>query len=409
MRVVDLFCGAGGLSLGLRRVGFNVVQAYDCWDQAVAVYRKNVGPHAWQVDLRNIFKMGPMLASMAPDLVVGGPPCQDFSPAGDRVEGERAEMTKCFAMLVCIAKPSWIVMENVPQASSSKSWSEARRMLFRAGYGLTEAKLNAAYYGVPQTRKRLFVVGRLGEQDGFLNSALASARTSEPMTIRSMLRSDDPDDQSLEEAEAFFTRPFYTGRGVRSLDEPAPAVIRTTREPPRPGYLASPHPDDPVPAAKAALLTQRQVARIQGFPSNWDWADATSRDIDQMIANAIPAPIAEAIGRVVLARELGASIPEIHGRFGSWLLRSKGFSKAAVRNAKSRVNRARRLLLGRTFSNGAVELAVLEATEAFAKLSTATRSDLRKALCLYREWQNEPKGRRVGAAKADAKCEAAAA
>lgn len=409
MRVVELFCGAGGMSLGLKRAGFEIVQAYDFWDKAVEVYRKNLGGPAWQADLKDIFRIGPMVAALAPDMICGGPPCQDFSAAGERIEGERAAMTKAFAMLVCVARPRWFLMENVPRASNSKAWADARAMLVRSGYGLTESKLNASFYGVPQTRKRLFVIGRLGEQDEFLASALAAARTSQPMTIRSMLAQMHPDDETLARVGAFFTRPFYTGRGVRTLDESAPSVIRTTREVPRPHYLARPHPDDPVPASGAATLTQGQVARIQGFPTDWEWANVGSRAVDQMIANAVPPPLAEAIGNVILAREGGKTIPEIQGRFGLWLGETRGFSKAAVRNAKSRVNRARRLLGGKTFSDGALELAAIESVEGFMKLPTATRSDLRKSLRLYREWWAEPTNRRARPSEKVAAVEALAA
>lgn len=442
VRAVELFAGAGGMSLGLTQAGLDVVQAYDSWRPAVDVYRRNVGAHIWQHDLKDIFSIGPMIAALRPDIIVGGPPCQDFSAAGERVEGERAGLTRAFAMLVCIARPQWFLMENVPQAATSQAWADARAMLVRAGYGLTETKLDASFYGVPQSRKRLFVVGRLGEQDGFLESALVAARAERPMTVRDMLgdvlgdafyahprhpgkrgvwSADDPAptmrgssrrpmppsyrphpaDSALVAAGAFYTRPYYEGRGVRTLDEPAPSVIRTTRERPRPKYLAQPHPADPVPAQHAAVLTQEQVSRIQGFPAGWDWSAATNRDTDQMIANAVPAPLAEAIGRVILAREAGESIPEIAGRFGQWLRVQHGYSKPAVRNCKSRVNRARRLLGGRTFADAAAELMALDATEGFRSLTTGTRSDLRKALRLYRQWQAEPKARRKAKAAAE--------
>jgi DNA (cytosine-5)-methyltransferase 1 len=430
VRIVELFCGAGGMSLGLQRAGCEIIQAYDSWDKAVEVYRRNVGSHVWRADLKDIFRIGPMLAALAPDMICGGPPCQDFSAAGERVEGERAALTRAFAMLVAIVRPQWFVMENVPLAARSQAWTDARAMLVKAGYGLTESKLDASLYGVPQRRRRLFVIGRLGEQHGFLESALASARSAQPMTIRNMLgnalgdacyfqprvsgnrgiwstdgpapticRSSKrpippnykphPADAALVETGAFFTRPFYEGRGVRTLDEPAPAVIRTTRERPRPHYLANPHPADPVPATQAAVLTQEQVSRIQGFPIEWDWSSAPSRDVDQMIANAVPAALAEAIGRVILAREAGESIPEIQGQYGQWLRRRHGFSKLAIRNAKSRLNRARRLLHGRTFADAALELSALESVPDFARLSKGVRSDLRAALRLYREWQGE--------------------
>jgi DNA (cytosine-5)-methyltransferase 1 len=420
------------MSLGLKRAGCEIIQAYDSWDKAVEVYRRNIGSHVWQVDLKDIFRIGPMLAALAPDMICGGPPCQDFSAAGERVEGERAALTRAFAMLVAVVRPRWFLMENVPLAARSQAWADARAMLVKAGYGLTESKLDASLYGVPQRRRRLFVIGQLGEQDGFLESALASARSEKQMTIRDMLgnalgdacyfqprvsgnrgiwstdgpapticRSSKrpippnykphPADATLVETGAFYTRPFHEGRGVRTLDEPAPAVIRTTRERPRPHYLANPHPADPVPATLAAVLTQDQVSRIQGFPIGWDWSSAPSRDVDQMIANAVPAPLAEAIGRVILAREAGETIPEIQGRYGQWLSRQHGFTKLAIRNAKSRLNRARRFLNGRTFADAAIELSTLESIPGFARLSKGMRSDLRAALRFYREWQAEAK------------------
>jgi DNA (cytosine-5)-methyltransferase 1 len=142
------------------------------------------------------------------------------------------------------------------------------------------------------------------------------------------------------------------------------------------------------------VLTQEQVSRIQGFPVGWDWSSTPSRDVDQMIANAVPAPLAEAIGRVILARESGETIPGIEGRYGQWLRRRHGFTKLAVRNAKSRLNRARRFLNGRTFADTAMELSALESIPDFARLSKGMRSDLRAALRIYREWQSEPKRQR---------------
>lgn len=427
------------MSLGLKQAGFEVVAAYDSWQEAVDVYRANLGGYVRQADLKDIFQIAPEIIAQHPDLIAGGPPCQDFSSAGERIEGERAALTRAFAMFVTIVRPRWFLMENVPGAAKSRAWADARVMLVKAGYGLTETKLNASLYGVPQSRKRLFVIGRLGEADGYLESSLAAARSPQPMTVRDMLgdalgnafyvhprmpgkrgvwstaepaptmrgssRRPMPEsyqphhaDAALIEAGAFFTRPYHDGRAVRTLDEPAPAIVRTTRERPRQSHLEHPHPADAVHPSAAAVLTQQQVSRIQGFPASWDWSAAAVRDVDQMIANAVPAALAEVIGRVILARESGGSIPEIQGHFGQWLRRSRGFSKQAVRNAKSRVNRARRLLGGRTFADAAAELAALDAVDAFAALPTGTRFDLRTALRLYREWQAEPKGRRVKAA-----------
>lgn len=415
------------MSLGLQRVGFDVVQAYDIWEPALRAYRKNVGPHAWAADLKNIFEVAPMISALSPDLICGGPPCQDFSAAGPRQEGERAGLTNAFAMIVSICRPTWFMLENVARASKSMAWLRAREMLVHAGYGLTEATIDASFYGVPQRRKRLIVIGRLGEEHGFLSSSLAAARSERAMTVRDMLgdalgdvfyahprmpgkrgywstddaaptmrsssrrpeplgRNRHPTDHALLEAGAYFTRPFHTGRGVRTLDEPAAAVIRTSRERPRPAYLAAPHPLDPVPVQHAAILSQGHMSRIQGFPMDWDWSGATVRDVDQMIANAVPPAMAARLGQIILDRSAGLTIPEIHGRFGQWLRSNKQYSKAAVRNTKTRINRARRLLLGRTFQDAHVEAGALEGNPTFQMLPSGTRTDLRTALRLYREW-----------------------
>lgn len=381
---MELFAGAGGLSLGLRRAGFEIVQAYDAWKPAVEVYRHNVGPHVWQADLKEIFRIGPMVAALAPDMICGGPPCQDFSTGGDRVEGERAAMTRAFAMLVCIARPTWFLMENVGPAAKSNAWAEAREMLVKSGYGLTESKLDASFYGVPQARKRLFVIGRLGEQNGFLDSALVAARSERQTVIGDFL--------SVPEGYVY-SRPFRAGRGVRRLNEPFPTITRTAWEPPRPRYLNNPNPNDPIPADAAHVMTIGELALLQGFPPDWKWVAGSRQDVRQMIANAVPSQLADAIGRVILAREDGTSIPEIQGRFGQWL-RRRGFSKASVRNAKTRLNRARRLLGGRTFADATLEIDALETADGFVSLPIATRSDLRKALRLYREWQSVLKGPR---------------
>lgn len=376
MRTVELFCGAGGMSLGFQRAGYDLVQAYDAWEAAVATYRRNVGSHVWRHDLKDVFTVGPMIAALRPDIIIGGPPCQDYSAAGKKIEGDNAGMTRAFAMYVSIARPQWFVMENVSRAKKSRAWADANIMLKAAGYGVTETVLDASWFGVPQSRKRWIVIGRLGERDGFLASALAGARSERQTVVGDVL--------NLPQGH-FYIRPYGGGRGVRSVTEPAPAIIRTSRERPWRKYLNNPHPEDPLPVQEAAVLTQDQVARIQGFPEGWDWGNATSRDIDQLIANALPSPLAEAIGLVILARQAGATIPIVEGGFVQWL-RRRGRSAQSARNTKSQSNRARRLLAGRTFSNLALEIEALESTEDFTALDGRTQSSLRAALRLHDEY-----------------------
>jgi DNA (cytosine-5)-methyltransferase 1 len=386
MRAVELFCGAGGMSRGLLDAGFEIALAYDAWAVAVETYRQNVGLHVRQVDLSNLLPVIPEIAKLRPDLICGGPPCQDYSLAGRRTEGTNANLTLAFAIIVASVRPAWFWMENVIPAARSAAWAEARAILERAGYGISESRIDASYYSVAQSRRRLMVIGRLGERDSFLESAVASAASSRPMTLRQLFA--QPDDAPLIENGFIYSRPVRAGRGVRSIDESFPTVTRTSWERPTPRYLSAPHPKDPVKATDTAVLSMAHLSRIQGFASDWQWEIGTKRDRLQMIANAVPPPAAKVIGEVILARHRGESLPLIEGRFLDWLV-FRGKSRASARNVKSHLNRARRILNGRTFADAALEVLAIEATPSFEELPKGTKSDLRQALRLYAEFKVE--------------------
>nr|WP_256368937.1 DNA cytosine methyltransferase [Agrobacterium sp. a22-2] len=426
-----MFCGAGGMSLGLTQAGCDVVAAYDAWPVAVENYNHNLGGNVARVaDLTDLLGIVPDLLKLAPDMIAGGPPCQDYSSAGRREEAENARLTLAFALIIATVRPRWFLMENVTTAAKSATWREARTVLKRAGYGLTESKIDASRYGVPQSRRRLFVVGRQGERDGFLASAIAVAAAPTPMTIRDLFGATTPaavyfpstsearrsiwspdepaptirersirplpdsykphpDDAALVANGFIYSRPVRAGRGVRTVDEPFPTITRTAWERPTARYLSSPHPADPVAASETAVLSIPQISRIQGFPVWWEWRATAKRDILQMIANAVPASVAASIGRVILDRESGKTTPAIEGRFVRWLTTTRGRSPQSAWNVKSLAGRARHLLGGRTFAVPALELAALESVEEFWALKKNAQSDLRQALRLLAEYQAE--------------------
>ena len=174
MRTVDLFCGCGGMSLGFEQAGFQIVGAYDFWDVAVQTYNNNFNHTAAILDLSKKNTALSVIRPLNPEVIIGGPPCQDFSSAGDRTEGERANLTVSYAKIIKSIKPKYFVMENVSRAKMSKAYAEAREIFVSAGYGLTELVLDASKCGVPQKRKRFFCVGALNEPDDFLKKNLLS-------------------------------------------------------------------------------------------------------------------------------------------------------------------------------------------------------------------------------------------
>src|SRR5437763_6164014 len=138
MRVADLFCGCGGLSGGFQAVGHEIVFAADTWSRARLTYDANFDHASSRLDLSDVIEAAHAVSQKAPEIIVGGPPCQDFSVAGLRTEAANADCTVAFAEVGRTCRPLWFVMENVPGAASSPDWAIARRRLGAPGYGTAE-------------------------------------------------------------------------------------------------------------------------------------------------------------------------------------------------------------------------------------------------------------------------------
>ena len=84
MKCVDLFCGCGGMTLGFEMAGFEITSAFDNWEPALEVYRKNFSHPVFKQDLTDEKNSVKKIRHYNPDIIIGGPPCQDFSSAGKR-------------------------------------------------------------------------------------------------------------------------------------------------------------------------------------------------------------------------------------------------------------------------------------------------------------------------------------
>jgi DNA (cytosine-5)-methyltransferase 1 len=304
MKVVDLFCGCGGLSLGFEQAGFNVLCSYDAWDSAISCYKLNFKHPVVKTDLSDVRAVSKEIAAQAPDIIIGGPPCQDFSHAGKRSEGDRASLTKAYAEIIRNVRPEWFLMENVDRAQNSGAYAAAREIFKSSGYGLTERVLDASFCGVPQKRKRFFCIGKRGENDEFLMPFLEAGLSEGPMTVRDYLG----DEFGLTH---YYRHPRnYSRRGIFSIDEPAPTVRGVNRPLPS-GYTG--HPGDPVPVAKIRPLTTIERARLQTFPKRFQWK-GTKTDLEQLIGNAVPVKLAKYVAAAILSYASAGSVTKINRR-----------------------------------------------------------------------------------------------
>ncbi|MDN5047932.1 DNA cytosine methyltransferase [Aliarcobacter butzleri] len=165
--MLDLFSGAGGMGYGFKQAGFNIVLANDVFKEASLTYKRNnpgvnfVEGSITEKEVKE--KIIAISEKNSIDIIIGGPPCQGFSLAGKRLSDDpRNFLYKEFVSLVDRLKPKVFVMENVTGILSSnggKTFESIKSEFSALGYSISAKKLLASDYGVPQKRKRVFIVG----------------------------------------------------------------------------------------------------------------------------------------------------------------------------------------------------------------------------------------------------------
>lgn len=290
MKAIDLFSGCGGMSLGFINAGVEVVAAFDNWKTAKEIYELNFDHPFYHVDLMSK-EPEYVLKDLKFDMIIGGPPCQDFSIAGNRDDnGKRANMTIRFAELVVQNQPEWFVMENVYNITRSKVLPEAIKIFKQGGYGLTFEVLNASYLGVPQARQRFFMIGRLGEKDGFIREEMLSNHSDYPMTVKDYFG----DELNLD---YYYAHPrSYNRRAIFSVNEPS-STIRGVNRPIPKTYKRHPA-DKSEPNESIRALTTKERSLIQTFPADFKLVGAKT-NLEQAIGNAVPVKMAEHIANAI--------------------------------------------------------------------------------------------------------------
>jgi len=293
-KTIDLFSGCGGMSLGFQNEGFDIVAAYDNWKPAVDVYRMNFDHPIYECDLADA-DVQASIKEIKPDVVIGGPPCQDFSSAGHRnVKLGRAILTTTYCDIIVDTLPQYFVMENVPEITKKEILGQILERFKSVGYGLTSMIIDASLCDVPQSRKRYVLIGCLGDADGLLQDYLGAYPSEEPMTMRQYFNKVGYNFG----VDFYFRVPrSYNRRGVFSIDEPC-QTIRGVDRPIPSGYKG--HPSDPVEIGpKVRALTVLERSYVQTFPNTFKF-EGTKSNLNQMIGNAVPVKMAEHIARAII-------------------------------------------------------------------------------------------------------------
>lgn len=162
LTAIDLFCGAGGLSYGFEKAGFQILAGFDLCEHSLNTFAHN---HCNAKPIKH--NLSEPIANIKDykgvDIVIGGPPCQGFSISGKRqVDDKRNDLYKAYLHTLSVIKPKMFLMENVPNLKSMGGGVLKDRIikdLSDLGYNIEYAILNASDFGVPQNRKRIFFIG----------------------------------------------------------------------------------------------------------------------------------------------------------------------------------------------------------------------------------------------------------
>ncbi len=318
MKIASFFSGAGGLDLGFTNAGFELVFANDNWGGCWETFEKN---HKIEINKKSISDIH---SEEIPRVIgfVGGPPCQSWSLAGAMrgVEDNRGKLFYEYLRLLKEKKPSFFLAENVAGIVSKTHLPEFEKILKKfekLGYNISWRLLNAKDYGVPQSRKRVIVVGYRKDLNRKFN--FDNLKTLDEISLKEaigdLLESTPPKEgtkpnenlsiQNHEHINGGFSTMYLSRNRKKNWDQPSFTIQAGARHAPL-------HPDSTEmikvgvdewkfkkEGGKHRRLSVRECARIQTFPDDFIFHYGSIQNGYKMIGNAVPVKFAEVIARQI--------------------------------------------------------------------------------------------------------------
>lgn len=302
LKTVALFAGCGGLDLGFKNAGFNIIWANDNNKKVQETYRYN--HKETELVIKSLVDIKSEEIPEC-DVIIGGPPCQSWSLAGAMKgkEDSRGQLFYEYVRVIKDKRPMAFVAENVKGIVSKAhidSFNEIVDMFKEAGYTVTYKLVNAKNYGVPQDRERVFIVGirnDLGVTYEFPNETNGEGNYVTLETAIGDLRNNPG-----EWMEGSFSPIFMSRNRRRSWNEVAFTVQASGRQ-------TQIHPDSPEMEkidkdkwnfkqdtnSKVRRMSVRECARIQTFPDSFEFLGNPINENYKMIGNAVPVKLAESV------------------------------------------------------------------------------------------------------------------
>lgn len=297
-RFIDLFCGCGGASSGFESAGWTSVCGVDAAEGPLRTYAKNfpraaticgdVGDDSLRARLRDAYRGGV-------DAVVGGPPCQGFSARNRTAHDERYErmnaLPMAFARLAASLEPTYVVMEEVVSARAAVE--EVADYLEAKGFAVWRAALNAADFGVPQSRRRVVLVASAPGAPRFVPpSPVRRVAAGEALARAPVPAAGRPVSEyargKIVELQRSNRRPMGGNYTLLNLDKPAPTIHTQTNSATGPYTIRR--------GERYHTMSEAEAARLQSFPPEFEFVGA-STSVRKQIGNAVPPLLARAVAR----------------------------------------------------------------------------------------------------------------
>ncbi|HBX50154.1 MAG: DNA (cytosine-5-)-methyltransferase [Bacteroidetes bacterium RIFOXYA12_FULL_35_11] len=322
LKYIDLFSGSGGFSLGFENKGFQNIFAIDIEPSFCETYKYNFPKH--KLIKKNICELSDSEISYHKefeeiDVVIGGPPCQGFSMAGNIgrkfIDDPRNKLFKEFIRVVKVVKPNFFVMENVARLYNHNK-GETRKEIINdfqnIGYKVECKILNSADYGVPQVRKRVIFIGTKLKQE----ILFPKKSVKKYLTVKEVLDNYPPLDSGEESAIPNHIAMNHSGQMLEKMKyvkdggnrAEIPVILR-----PKSGdirkYIRY-KSDEPSVCVTGDMrkifhyeqnraLTVRELATLQSYPDDFVFK-GTKISQQQQVGNSVPPKMAEAIAEIII-------------------------------------------------------------------------------------------------------------
>lgn len=318
---IDLFSGAGGMSLGFDQAGFNNIFSNDIEPKFCETYRTNFPKHNLiQKDISRLSneEIKSLTGNRAIDVVIGGPPCQGFSMAGNIgrkfIDDSRNQLFKEFARVVEVVQPKYFVMENVARLFTHNKGETKKEIidLFKnMNYNVDCKVVNTAHFGIPQVRSRvLFIGNRISD-----NIIFPTKTVEKPLTIKEAIdrfpklksgeKSKIPNHVAMNHSEQMLEKMGYVSDGgnrneIPELIRPKSGDVRKyiRYKSSEPAVCVTGDMRKIFHYSQNRALTVRELATLQTFPLDFVFKGSTISQ-QQQVGNSVPPVLAKEIALTI--------------------------------------------------------------------------------------------------------------